>query len=576
MFSDNDSDFDEEIFCEDMEIDHDDKTKEQLAELGKQAEERVTLAEKRFQDNPYDAEAIYTMYVSYNHGLGGLLEDKNKANTLLRKAAALGHQDACGICERIDMELKLRQEREAQDIVHKEEAKCVFNNKVGLEKAIEAEIIPCLVSIKTSQGYGTGFFQYSNWLVSNVHVLQNKDILERTTLRDFQQNKFKLATEQSFLRPKDRRDVLDIAIINIKFRLGENKKCLSTMFTDDKAHNSFLYFYIYFDQVTQKYEIKYLTLSSDMGSLPLCFKPEDNIDPQRGCSGAPVIEARVICGHKHRWQFRTIGAIYARRADHPQTQGSIKLACAIPVSYDFKQILEIIRPQDLAIRFKKMAEACDLIFQDQERQKKKEELFAKYELYTKKVEKLLTDYSDGKTLAGSISSNEEDELLVRPLEEVIAKQQRHKKEIFLKNLKEKGVSTEPFTPKFKKDHVYSGRMSKKDESDQIANTRNFDGIPGSKCSSMITITTEQGQKELEEVFKSLTIDALTSDEEEKYQIRKGIFFKTKETYPIITTEIDEHVSKRVVGSKWRRQESYINLAHKIINGELKIHHPKFV
>lgn len=307
-----------------------------------------------------------------------------------------------------------------------QDARNMFEKKDRLIYSIKTEIIPCLVSLKTKRGLGSGFFQHTSWLVSNAHVLPSDAILESTTLTDFQYIESQLIIEQSFHRPSDKQGIPDVAIVNVKCRPGDNRKCLPALFSLDEAYKDSITFYIYFNQATKKYEIKYLN-HSDVRSFPLRYKPVDNIDPQHGCSGAPVIEARVLLGREPRWQFRTVGVVYARCEDlsiSSQDQTTTKLACAIPVSYDFNQILEIINSKELTVRSEQMVEACDSLIQDQETKEKRESLLIQYKLYSDKTSQLLAGYTAGETSMPVSSIDDAEPLVDRLKKQTMANQQR--------------------------------------------------------------------------------------------------------------------------------------------------------
>ena len=91
----------------------------------------------------------------------------------------------------------------------------------------------------------------------------------------------------------------------------------------------------------------------------MVYECEDGIEPIPGCSGAPVIAARLLVGgHEVRWQFETVGIVYARYSD----QNNKKQTCAIPIKQEFKQILEtVLHPEMHASRAKQMAHVSTII-----------------------------------------------------------------------------------------------------------------------------------------------------------------------------------------------------------------------
>jgi len=354
------------------------------------AHRRIETAKKKLQDNPKDAIALYDLALS-NTSYNGKTPDQ-----LYHAAATLGHAGACyklardymgredanfskassyvefGLAEdanhtRFDTNeynqaehrrhlIGLRQvlagmqsisDRDARQV---EEARRMVENRDGLDEAIKTEIFPCVVSIETQAGdVGTGFYQHSEWLVSNAHVLSGPAALEGSTLTDFKNTPTSMVgSVRAFPRPDDEKSP-DIIVIKGNLRSGGNNKSAQVMFFSNKDVVKASHFYVYFNHVSQTHEIKYLIPKSSPGSYPIMYACEDGIEPQPGCSGAPVIEAYIsgIKESKLKWQFRTIGIVYARCINE---QDGSKLACVIPVDPEFEQILEVLRAEDFAIR----------------------------------------------------------------------------------------------------------------------------------------------------------------------------------------------------------------------------------
>lgn len=327
--------------------------------LNQQARERVVSFNQRLSTNPTDAEALYGLSVCYANGWG-VNQDPEQAKALLEQAAQFGQLDAIRELEREKFIIATKQKASDRDMQQIAEAEHMVKNKIGLEEAIKKEIFPCVVSLKTNCGViGTGFYQHSDWLVSNAHVLPSHEILISASLIDFKNQKVSIGEKRAFHRPSEISTSPDIVIMEGNLRSEGNCKSIPTKFSDDKGVVSNRLFYVYFNHETQTHEIKYLISHSQSGN-PLTYECEDGIEPQFGCSGAPVIEARVsgIDGHELKWQFRTVGIIYARCVNNQDTTKS-KLACAIPVAQEFLQILQtIIFPQMHAKRANDIVQAC--------------------------------------------------------------------------------------------------------------------------------------------------------------------------------------------------------------------------
>ena len=298
-----------------------------------------------------------------------------------------------------------------QDLEWQRKAKKMFITKDGLMDAIKSKIIPCVVSIRTNEGtkIGTGFFQHQRWLVSNAPVLSDEHVISSATLTDFQSKTIQIISAQNFPRP-NQQGIPDITVVNIES--DATQKCLPTTFSNNEAYTDLTAFYVYFNQSTQEYKIEFLE-PVDKNSFPLRYQPKEN--PQHGCSGSPLIEARVILGKEPKWQFRTAGTVYAKRITSYSSSQSLDKLLAIPVCYDFKQILKIIQLRGLTLRCTQMIEVCDSLAKDQQTQGLKQKLISQYDLYYQKAEQLFKEYLSGKTEI-SIDSLEDDELLVKQLE----------------------------------------------------------------------------------------------------------------------------------------------------------------
>jgi hypothetical protein len=250
------------------------------------------------------------------------------------------------------------------------EAREKFTSQRGLINAIEDEIYPTLVTLVTVNGkIGTGFFQHSQWLVSNAHVIRSADSIIGAKIIDHQLTEFNLEAEASYHRPSEKAEAPDVVIVKTNSRSNGNYRALQTQFTLDDAYKYIYTFYVAPSLIKPNhFDVKFLNLRSKPDTYPVTYECIDGSTPEPGCSGAPIIEARVLLGHVPKWQFKVIGILYARcfpsyynehiaptpQAATPKT----KLVCTIPLSQEFRQILQILYAGESAERTQLMAAAA--------------------------------------------------------------------------------------------------------------------------------------------------------------------------------------------------------------------------
>ncbi|HVY54067.1 MAG TPA: SEL1-like repeat protein, partial [Gammaproteobacteria bacterium] len=197
---------------------------------------RYEINSKKVKENPNDADALYELYLCYCHGWG-ITADENKAERYLQDAFKLGNGAAKSTLERRIAESNFNKQRAILDLQWEQEAKSIFVKREKLNEAIEAEIFPALISIRTQTGItGTGFFQHSSWLASNAHILPSQELLPAVRIVDYHNKEVVLNAERSYHRPNDKIDVPDIVIIETASRPDDNRKCLPTSFTDDEGY----------------------------------------------------------------------------------------------------------------------------------------------------------------------------------------------------------------------------------------------------------------------------------------------------------------------------------------------------
>ena len=261
--------------------------------------------------------------------------------------------------ENLELEKKREQESNWANIQRLEfertlaqKAKKMFGDIVSLKDAIKKEILHSIVSIRTNYGViGTGFFYHGDWLVSNAHVLPTREVIVGGGLQT-KNGLIELKPIESFHRPHELHTSPDIVIVHDE-SVGFSKglKQISRNHSKVSKH----YFYAYYNHSTGEHEIRHIKkIKQNKEEFPLKFKPADDVEPQKGCSGAPIIEAFINTdGSEPKWVFQVIGVVYARCLS--LDEDDIKLICGIPVDEEFDKILNILYSRSTSTRFSQMA-----------------------------------------------------------------------------------------------------------------------------------------------------------------------------------------------------------------------------
>jgi len=106
----------------------------------------------------------------------------------------------------------------------------------------------------------------------------------------------------------------------------------------------------------------------------------------------------------------------------------------------------------------------------------------------------------------------------------------------------------------------------------VAWTRSFPQENGSKTSSTIIMQLNAGRFELQQALRQLTPNNLVI-ENGTYQIVRGIYYTTQNTYLVISKEIEfSREGRRKDVEDGTREDSRLSVALKIENGNPKIHH----
>ena len=476
----------------------------------------------------------------------------------------------------------------------------------GFYEALSEQVLPQLVKLQTPQGIGNGFFQHTNWLVSNAHVIPDTKNLSETTIIDFQGQSRSLKTELAFHRPFDKNNAPDIVIVKTESRNAGTAKSLPVHFNGDEATGKTLKFYLYFDPAQEKPTpvVSFLQENplSKPSTYPIIYASQDGSEPPFGCSGAPILEARVaLAGKTPQWQFRVLGTVYARCSSEwyasyvnkriivPQ---DLSLLCAIPVLPDFEQIrTSILIKQDEIKRSLEIINLCSnskkLLAQVRNEQLRLDGLLKEINnninLFKEGITSLKIDLPEG--LEKLVRSNEELlemtkvqaqqlDRAEREKREQLIREEEKKKEEELARLREAVASTSnPFTAKFEKDHVSDqSTESLISTQERVAQARSYATEDGKKTSSIMRLSREAGKTELEKIANALKASDLVKTSE-GFQIKHGIMQTTEQSYPI--SSVGVHFSRpgrRKVDKDSARAIQKAEIAPKIENGALKIHH----
>lgn len=385
---------------------------------------QLRLFVRRVKANTNDTEALEELYkiaTNYRYGWKGYRANTQMFQKVMGFVAKHGHPEACYelargvirenptlalayILQGLDkhpeneqlqgMRSTLEAINRQKDSEHAQRLRAeeIFANREGLFEAIQDEIFPGVVSLTTERGVvGTGFYQHSEWLVSNAHVIPNFETLSGSELTDFRGARTMLRAKRAFHRPNGHPKSPDIVIMKRSVRERGSNRCLPMDMSDDGDTGRRIHFYVWFNHQTQQHEIKILKPCSKEGEFPMQFACEDGSEPIPGCSGAPVLSARLLVGgHDIQWKFDTVGVVFARCP----SAGS-KLVCALPVKHDFKQLLDdVLFPEDFAKRAGHMADASRTIRAGEEQISKHESRKVHYQTL---AEQGLYEFEAGKT-----------------------------------------------------------------------------------------------------------------------------------------------------------------------------------
>ena len=243
-----------------------------------------------------------------------------------------------------------------------------------LHQAISDQIIPCILTVRTGDIWGTAFFAHPNWLVGNAHVFTTHNSIDQAEWHTHS-GPIDMSVLEKFIRPPESITTPDIVVANMSHDIPDISKALLSLpseYTKIASLDSQLD-----DAEQQNYEpesviftidttptvtghfrpcvLKEVTcdtmsqhehsgIADTFDGVPMVFEPEIPGSLKYGMSGAPVLKAFRDAIH-HPWQFSLIGVLYARCqfvASKPP------LACVVPLEFDLEQIRQIKIEQDSA------------------------------------------------------------------------------------------------------------------------------------------------------------------------------------------------------------------------------------
>lgn len=305
--------------------------------------------------------ALAMVGLNYKFGRQGKPCDPVKAATLLQRAAALGDETA---------QAEINSNRATQHAVqtfamtdhrYRTAASHMFDRREGLDDAIVRQIFPAIVSLDLGNGIiGTGFYPHSQWLVSNAHVFPNAESLKHVITTDAQLRRGPLEVNVSYHRSSNC-GAPDISIIKVNGRANNNWAAISMLSQQSsmlQGESKEIFFYVYFSMRAQRFVIQFLDEQVNIGQLPYQFRCRDHDVPEEGCSGAPLIAAKVLAGKEPCWSFAVKGVVYARcDAQIPDKKNLV----AIPIDEDFRQLFSVIMAERNHERASQMMHAATLI-----------------------------------------------------------------------------------------------------------------------------------------------------------------------------------------------------------------------
>lgn len=245
------------------------------------------------------------------------------------------------------------------DKKRREQAAELFANVASITKIAQSDIFTNIIPISLNNGsIGIGYYIAPNFIMTNAHVLPTYESIQNSSITSHG------IIENSFHRPVNPH-APDMALIKIKNPVN-NVKGIAKDFSDDEALEESLLFFVNYNFEIQNFELIPVRLVSNPGEFPLKYTCLNDTIPQPGCSGSPIIEARVILAREPYWQFRQVSMVYAR-CDIAAASDE-KLLCALPINFDLEQIYQLQSLLEEVDHFSAMATAASIMNDEKQSQ----------------------------------------------------------------------------------------------------------------------------------------------------------------------------------------------------------------
>lgn len=312
--------------------------------------------------------------------------------------------------------LQLQMEIDRQRRAKAEE---LFSDDASIELSIKQQIYPNVFPIQLNNGsIGMGYYISPGYLVSNAHVLPTYVSIHESSIK----RHGKIA--KSFHRP-DRPDAPDIVLVKLENAVHQNNG-IPVNFSEDASLDRTRLFFINYSLEEEQIKFVPLELISKQGEAPIRYRCLDATIPQPGCSGAPIIEARVLLGKEPIWQFRQAAIVYARCNDVGTEE---QLLCAMPINFDLQQVYKLQTVYEESDHFSQMALAASSINDSDQAQtlllktkEASEYAMSKFLAYTDGETNLDIDLPEGlEKLIGSGIINLKESLLLEKNQKVYKK-----------------------------------------------------------------------------------------------------------------------------------------------------------
>jgi len=211
-------------------------------------------------------------------------------------------------------------------------AQRIFDAEIGLQQAIEEDVLPTLATLDCGDSAGSAFFLTPELLVTNAHVSRTDAHFKQATLSTLhhqQPQSLQQQTVASFIRPLTNSPDIATHLVNIS-----GASCLPQWSVEDECIDDKITFYIdQFAPAGQQFK-RLKPLANDANSLNRQYQSIDHKQPNPGASGSPVFTAKLVrINQKTQWCFTIDAVLYAKDDTTP-------LVHAVSIHQEIDLILE--------------------------------------------------------------------------------------------------------------------------------------------------------------------------------------------------------------------------------------------